>query len=92
MKQNNGFLEQTAVLLPPGWLAIGEAGFIQKERIVSIAPANTAPLRRLLKATPPERIVILTSGQRRQTAVLLDSGHLILTALTLAEWQALLHS
>ncbi|MCA9941932.1 MAG: DUF370 domain-containing protein [Ardenticatenaceae bacterium] len=91
MKQNNGFLEQTAVPTAPGWLAIGEAGFLQQSRIVSVAPANTAPLRRLLKATPPELVVVLTGGQRRKTAVFLDSGHLILTALSLAEWQALLN-
>lgn len=91
MKQNNGFLEQTAVAPPPGWLSIGEVGFIQQDRIVTVAPANTAPLRRLLKAMPPELIIVLTGGRRRQTAVLLDSGHLILTALSLTEWQVLLH-
>lgn len=91
MKQQNGFVIDPTASPTTGWLAIGEAGFIQRERIVSIAPATTAPLRRLLKATPLDRVVILTGGQKRQTAVLLDSGHLVLTALSLAEWQVLLN-
>jgi regulator of extracellular matrix RemA (YlzA/DUF370 family) len=90
MKQKNGVILEKTVSPVNGWLAIGEAGFIQQERIVSIAPANSAPLRRLLKATSPAMVVVLTGGQRRQTAVLLDSGHLILTAISLAEWEALL--
>ncbi len=92
MKQTNGYVHELSELMDTGWLAVGEIGFIQQARIVSIAPANTAPLRRLLKATPPDRVVVLTGGQRRQTAVLLDSGHLILTALSLVEWQMLLQS
>jgi regulator of extracellular matrix RemA (YlzA/DUF370 family) len=73
-----------------GWIAIGMAGFIQQSRIIGVSSVKTAPMRRLLQATPPAFIVVLTGGQRRQTIAVLDSGHVVITALTLADWQRIL--
>lgn len=90
MARNNGFGLATAVPQAAGWIAVGSHGFIQKSRIVGVSLVESAPIRRLIQATPPASIVVLTGGKRRQTAVLLDSGHVIITALSLTEWQALL--
>lgn len=90
MTQNNGFGLATAVPQMSEWVAVGVNGFIQKSRIVGVSRVQSAPIRRLIQATPPASIVVLTGGERRQTAVLLDSGHVIITALSLSEWQALL--
>ena len=90
MKRINGMVATTVVPRSAGWIAIGENGFIQQSRIVGIGSAHSAPIRRLLQTMHTEFVVVLTGGQRRETAVLLDSGHVVITALTLAEWQTLL--
>ena len=73
-----------------GWIAVGVAGYIQQSRIVGVSSVNTAPMRRLLQATPAASIIVLTGGQRRQTVALLDSGHIVITAMKLADWHAAL--
>lgn len=90
MRQNNGIRLATTVPQTNDWVAVGTIGFIQKSRIVGVSRVKSAPIRRLIQATPTASIVVLTGGERRQTAVLLDSGHVIITALSLSEWQALL--
>lgn len=92
MMQNNG--KGLAMVVPQAaeWIAVGTHGFIQKSRIVGVSRVKSAPIRRLIQATPPASIIVLTGGERRQTAVLLDSGHVIITAISLSEWQELLQA
>lgn len=91
MRQINGTLVPSTIPLSAGWIAIKNYGFIQQERIVSIGSVVSAPMRRLIRATPHEALVVLTGGERRKTAVVLDSGHVVLTPLSLEEWGILLH-
>lgn len=69
------------------WIAIGDLGMVQSERIVAIGHADSAPMRRLIAAAPPTNIVVLTGGRRRRTVILLDSEHIVITALTLTQLQ-----
>ena len=62
------------------WLVIEQLGIIQIDRIIAVGYIDSAPIRRLLDLTPIAHIIILTGGQRRQSAIILDSGHIILTA------------
>lgn len=57
-------------------------GFIRAERIVTIGRANSAPMRRLLASLPREKVVFMTGGRRRQSVVLLDTGHAVVTAVS----------
>jgi regulator of extracellular matrix RemA (YlzA/DUF370 family) len=50
-----------------------------------MGPAEAAPMRRLIQATQPSHVVVLTGGRKRQTVLVLDSGHLVISPLTVAE-------
>ncbi len=71
-------------------LPIGKFGLIAIDRVVAVGWVKSAPMRRLIRATQPEWIVVLTGGQRRQTALVLDSGHVVITPMTIAELTCLL--
>ena len=88
--QHNGTKKGPVNRRTDGWIAVGVSGYIQQRRIVGVSGVNTAPMRRLLQATPAASIIVLTGGNRRQTVALLDSGHVVITALTLADWHAAL--
>ena len=66
-------------------LAIDAQGAINAARIVAVAPADAAPVRRLLDLTPANQIVVLTGGRKRRSVVVLDSGHVVLTALSVKQ-------
>ena len=72
------------------WLRLEDEGLVAVQRIVAIGLAESAPMRRLIQVVTPARVVTLTGGKRRQTVLVLDSGHLILTAYSLSWlWQNL---
>jgi regulator of extracellular matrix RemA (YlzA/DUF370 family) len=73
------------------WLKILNEGVIATSRIVAIGLVEAAPIRRLIQATPPSHVVVLTGGHKRQTVLVLDSGHVAITALSLSELTALLN-
>ncbi len=60
-------------------------GLIAVERIVAAGRTTSAPMKRLIISAPASKIIILTGGRKRETAVVLDSGHVIITAIPLAE-------
>lgn len=74
------------------WLFLEGYGVIAIERIVAVGPAEAAPIRRLLDVTPASHIIVLTAGHRRQSVVVLDSGHIVLTALPVTRLQQLLRT
>ncbi|MBK8989890.1 MAG: DUF370 domain-containing protein [Chloroflexi bacterium] len=67
------------------WVVVVGEGLIALERIVAVGRVEAMPMRRLLRALPPARLVSLTGGKKRETAVVLDSGHVVITAVPLAE-------
>jgi regulator of extracellular matrix RemA (YlzA/DUF370 family) len=71
------------------YLRIEQQGIVPTERIVTVGRVESAAMKRLLSITPPTHILILTGGKRRRSVIVLDSGHLVVTTLTVAEinWQ-----
>lgn len=65
-------------------------GLVAAERVVAVTQLEAAPVRRMLRAAAPDRVVVMTGGRKRLTAVILDSGHVVITALELAAWEKLL--
>lgn len=65
-------------------IEVGE-GLIAVERIVAVGRATAAPMKRLIRKAPATKVIVLTGGRRRETAVALDSGHIVITAVPLAE-------
>lgn len=66
------------------WLMIAD-GVIALERIVAVGRVDAAPIKRLLQVVPPPRVVVLTGGKRKETVIFLDSGHAVITAVSLDE-------
>lgn len=67
------------------YIVLDGYGFIKAERILTVGKADSAPMRRLLASLPRDKVVFMTGGRRRQAVILLDTGHAVVTALTVAE-------
>ena len=72
------------------WIEIDTLGIVITDRIVAVGPSETAAMRRLLAALPLSKIVSLTGGQRRQSVIILDSDHVVVTAVPLPQLVKLL--
>lgn len=77
---------------PTEWIEIGQQGIVNARRIVAVGGAQPAGMKRLLGAVSQERIVDLTGGRRRQSLLVLDTTHLVLTALPVEEVGRLLNA
>ena len=64
------------------WILDGRGGGLAATRIVAIARADSAPVRRMVEAVGWERIIDLTFGQPRRALAILDSGHVVALSLT----------
>lgn len=64
------------------WIVVGKGGILAIDRVVAVARANSAPIRRLVEAVGRERVVDLTFGQPRRAVVVLDSGHVVTVSLS----------
>ncbi|MCA9990465.1 MAG: DUF370 domain-containing protein [Anaerolineales bacterium] len=75
-----------------GLIDLGPVGVVSAARVVTVARADTAGMRRLLGATPSDHILDLTGGQKRQAILVLDSGHVVLAAKSVQELSRQLRS
>lgn len=64
-------------------------GYVMINRIVAVAPANSAPIKRFLKLQPADKLLILTGGRRRRSVIVLDSGHVVVTSIRFQQLLAL---
>ena len=72
------------------WITIPNQGLVCVDRIVAVGPASSAAMRRLLGATPLAHVIGLTGGRKRHSILVLDSGHVAITALEVEEIERLL--
>lgn len=62
---------------------IGFGNVVNSDKIVSMVSTEAAPVRRLIQNARDEgRAVDATCGRKTKTAVILESGHVVLSALT----------
>lgn len=73
------------------WITIGQGGVIDTARVVAVANARSAPVKRWLENIDPVRIINLTYGHPRQSIILLDNDYLILVPLSPDELTRLLN-
>ena len=66
------------------WIMLAD-GVVALDRIVAVGRVESAPVKRLLSVVPQTRIVVLTGGRRKETVLFLDSGHAVITAVSLTE-------
>lgn len=63
-------------------LNIGFGNYIVASRIVAIVDPDSAPIRRLREdATKDKRLIDATQGRKTRSIVILDSNHVILSAV-----------
>lgn len=67
------------------WVDLGDNGLIVTQRIVAVGKADAAAMRRLVAETPATHVVDLTGGAKRRSVVVLDSDHIVLTAMTVLD-------
>lgn len=67
------------------WLSLAETGLVALGRVVAVGPADSGGMARLLRTLPDDRIIVLTGGRKRRSVLVLDSGHVVVTALTVEE-------
>lgn len=65
-------------------------GSINSSHIVAIGSARSAPIKRLLAATNPERLLHTNYGYPRESVILLDNGFIVVTSIPVNELTALL--
>ncbi len=62
---------------------VGFGNVVNSDKIVSMVSTEAAPVRRLIQNARDEgRAVDATCGRKTKTAVILESGHVVLSALT----------
>ena len=69
----------------PNLLILGRGGVINSDQVVAIAPAKSAPIKRLLEAAGAERVLNLTYGYPRQAVILLNNGFLVISSRSMEE-------
>ncbi|MBR0160457.1 MAG: DUF370 domain-containing protein [Oscillospiraceae bacterium] len=70
-------------------LSIGYGNFLSANRVVSVLSPDSAPIRRVIADARERGLLIDASfGRSTKSAVLMDSNHLILSALSAEELSA----
>lgn len=61
---------------------IGFGNIVSSERIIAIVSPETAPIKRLVQEARNEKNVVdATYGRRTRAVLIMDSGHIILSAV-----------
>ncbi len=65
-----------------GLINIGFGNMVNMEKILTIINPDSAPAKRMIqKAKEEERLVDGTQGRRTKSVILLESNHIVLSAL-----------
>ncbi len=64
-------------------LNVGFGNMVACERIVSVISPDSAPVKRMIQeARDSGHIVDATAGRRTRAVLIMDSGHIVLSAIT----------
>lgn len=64
------------------FINIGFGNIVSSERIISIVSPESAPLKRIVQEAKDEKMAIdATFGRRTRSVLIMDSGHVILSAI-----------
>ena len=75
MVKDGGKLDQTL-------LNIGFGSTLVSERVVAIVSPNSAPMKRLKdEAREDRRLIDATHGRRTRSIIIMDSNHIVLSAI-----------
>ena len=61
---------------------IGFGNIVSADRIVAIVSPESAPIKRLIQESKDNKVIFdATCGRRTRAALIMDSGHIILSAI-----------
>lgn len=64
------------------FISVGYGNIVNVNRIIAVAAANSAPAKRLInEAKENGRCVDVTQGRRTKAIIVMDSDHVVLSAL-----------
>ena len=62
---------------------VGFGNVVDRDKIVSVVSTEAAPIRRMIQNARDEgRAVDATCGRKTKAALIMESGHIVLSALT----------
>ncbi len=65
-----------------GFINIGYGNIISSNRIISIIAPGAAPIKRLIQEAKEKSLAIdATSGRKTRAVIIMDTGHIILSAV-----------
>ena len=68
--------------MEPSLLNIGFGSTVVAERVVAIVSPNSAPMKRLKdEAKKEQRLIDATHGRRTRSIIVMDSNHVVLSAI-----------
>ena len=68
---------------PARFINIGFGNLVNEDKIVSMVSTDAAPIKRMIQTARDEgRAVDATCGRRTRSVLVMESGHLVLSALT----------
>lgn len=68
---------------PARFVNIGFGNLVNEDKIVSVVSTDAAPIKRMIQTARDEgRAVDATCGRRTRSVLVMESGHLVLSALT----------
>ncbi|MDO8532335.1 MAG: DUF370 domain-containing protein [Dehalococcoidia bacterium] len=69
--------------MPTDLVHIGFGNVLAANRVLAIVSPRSAPVKTMIKDGKSRGLIVdMTSGRRVRAAVVLDSGHIVLAALT----------
>jgi regulator of extracellular matrix RemA (YlzA/DUF370 family) len=63
----------------PNLMSMGESGCINPQRVLMVVSLKSAPIKRLLKETPPYNVINMTYGYPQRSLIVFDNGMLAIT-------------
>ena len=68
---------------PDTFIGIGFGNVVNKDKIISMVSTDAAPIKRMIQNARDEGMAVdATCGRRTRTVLVMESGHLVLSALT----------
>lgn len=78
-----GFRRGPASVTAPSSVNVGYGNLVRPERIVAILEAKSLPMKRLReRAVLENRLIDATAGRKMRSLIVIDSGHVVLSALS----------
>ncbi len=66
---------------------VGYGNTVNAERVVSAVSADAAPVKRIIATAKDNNLAIdATCGKKTKTAIITDSGHVVLSALDISHF------